>query len=193
MRRYDQAINNAGRVISTSSHEIATTVQQQERAIAGQAISVNQTTSTIEELGASSHQSAEQATASAANARQALVLAEEGTKAVHQTIRGMSTLKDKVEAIAQAIIRLSGVALNFLVGMGAESAVSRERTITSVNAVPVGGSAAPATQTQTSTETRIELQRIEFQDSTPLLRGLQALGDERTNAITLIGTPKLKL
>lgn len=83
-----------------------------------------------------------------------------------------------------------GVALNFLVGMGAESAVSRERTITSVNAVPVGGSAAPATQTQTSTETRIELQRIEFQDSAPLLRGLQALGDERTNSVTLIGTPK---
>jgi type IV pilus assembly protein PilQ len=83
-----------------------------------------------------------------------------------------------------------GVALNFLVGMGAESAVSRERTITSVNAVPVGGSAAPATQTQTSTETRIELQRVDFQDSTPLLRGLQALGDERTNSVTLIGTPK---
>lgn len=83
-----------------------------------------------------------------------------------------------------------GVALNFLVGMGAESAVSRERTITSVNAVPVGGAAAPATQTQTSTETRIELQRVEFQDSTPLLRGLQALGDERTNSVTLIGTPK---
>ncbi len=83
-----------------------------------------------------------------------------------------------------------GVALNFLVGMGAESAVSRERTITSVNAVPVGGSATPATQTQTSTETRIELQRVEFQDSSPLLRGLQALGDERTNSVTLIGTPK---
>lgn len=83
-----------------------------------------------------------------------------------------------------------GVALNFLVGFGAESAVSRERTITSVNAVPVGGSTTPATQTQTSTETRIETQRIEFQDSVPLLRGLQALGDERTNSITLIGTPK---
>jgi len=50
-----------------------------------------------------------------------------------------------------------------------------------------GGSTTPATQTQTSTETRIETQRIEFQDSVPLPRGLQALGDERT--ITLIGTP----
>ncbi|MGL4617442.1 MAG: secretin and TonB N-terminal domain-containing protein, partial [Chroococcidiopsis sp.] len=83
-----------------------------------------------------------------------------------------------------------GVALNFLVAMGAESAVSRERTITSVQAVPVGGGQAPATQTQTSTETRIETQRIDFQDSTPLLRGLEVVGDERTNSVTLIGSPK---
>lgn len=59
-----------------------------------------------------------------------------------------------------------------------------------MNAVPVGGSTTPATQTQTSTETRIETQRIDFQDSVPLLRGLQALGDERTNSVTLIGSPK---
>jgi type IV pilus assembly protein PilQ len=83
-----------------------------------------------------------------------------------------------------------GVALNFLVAMGAESAVSRERTITSVQAVPVGGGQAPATQTQTSTETRIETQRIDFQDSIPLLRGLEVVGDERTNSVTLIGSPK---
>ena len=84
-----------------------------------------------------------------------------------------------------------GVALNFLVGLGAESAVSRERQVTSVNAVPVGTGAAPITQTQTTTETRVETQRVNFTDSSPLLRGLQALGDERTNAITLIGAPRL--
>ena len=84
-----------------------------------------------------------------------------------------------------------GVALNFLVGMGAESAVSRERQVTSVNAVAVGAAAAPVTQTQTTTETKVETQRIDYKDSTPLLRGLQALGDERTNAVTLIGNPKL--
>jgi type IV pilus assembly protein PilQ len=82
------------------------------------------------------------------------------------------------------------VALNFLVGLGAESAVSRERVITSVSAVPVGGSPTPATQTQTSTETRIETQRINFQDSVPLLRGLQTIGDERTNSVTLVGSPR---
>lgn len=83
-----------------------------------------------------------------------------------------------------------GVALNFLAGFGAETAVSRERVITSVTAVPVGGSTTPAQQTTQTTEQRIETQRINFQDALPLLRGLQALGDERTNSITLVGTPK---
>ncbi len=84
------------------------------------------------------------------------------------------------------------VALNFLVGMGAESAVTRERQVTSVSAVPVGGGATPITQTQTTTETKIE--RLSLEDSKytkPILRGLQALGDERTNSITLIGSPRL--
>ncbi|MGJ5674527.1 MAG: AMIN domain-containing protein [Nostochopsis sp.] len=84
-----------------------------------------------------------------------------------------------------------GTALNFLVSLGAESAVSRERQVTNVSAVPVAAGAAPITQTQTTTETRVENQRINFQDSKPLLRGLQALGDERTNSLTLIGSPRL--
>ena len=84
-----------------------------------------------------------------------------------------------------------GVALNFLVGLGAESAVSRERQVTSVSAVPVGGSATAVTNTQTTLESRLEQQRVEFTDSTPILRGLQALGDERTNSVTLIGSPRL--
>ncbi|MEA5575155.1 AMIN domain-containing protein [Anabaena sp. UHCC 0451] len=84
------------------------------------------------------------------------------------------------------------VALNFLVALGAESAVSRERLVTSVNAVPVGGAAnAAITETQTTTETKIETQRIDYKDSVPLLRGLQASGDERTNSVTLVGNPKI--
>ncbi|MEH2423054.1 MAG: AMIN domain-containing protein [Nostoc sp.] len=84
------------------------------------------------------------------------------------------------------------VALNFLVGLGAESAVSRERQVTSVSAIPVGTGVAPITQSQTTTETKIE--RLTLEDSkytTPLLRGLQALGDQRTNSLTLIGSPRL--
>ncbi|MEA5618913.1 AMIN domain-containing protein [Cronbergia sp. UHCC 0137] len=85
-----------------------------------------------------------------------------------------------------------GVALNFLVALGAESAVSRERQVTSVSAIPVGGASnAAVTQTLNTVETRIETQRVTYQDSTPLLRGLQASADERTNSVSLIGPSKL--
>jgi type IV pilus assembly protein PilQ len=93
-------------------------------------------------------------------------------------------------------IRLNQVkvdtALSFLVALGAESAITRERLVTSVNAVPIGGAANTAvTQSQTTTELRVETLRTEFQDSTPLLRGLQASGDQRTNSITLVGSARL--
>ncbi|MBD3884908.1 AMIN domain-containing protein [Phormidium tenue FACHB-886] len=91
------------------------------------------------------------------------------------------------------------VALNFLVAMGAESAVSRERLVTSVNAIAVRSiedqqSDSPiqsaVTESQTTTEQRLETQRVDYQDSAPPLRGLLVFGDERTNTITLSGTPR---
>jgi type IV pilus assembly protein PilQ len=87
-----------------------------------------------------------------------------------------------------------GTALNFLVGLGAETAVSRQRQVTFVSAIPVEtGAESGATVTeqsaQTFTEERIETQRVDFEDSTPLLRGLQVVGDERTNSVTLVGAP----
>lgn len=109
-------------------------------------------------------------------------------------------LPNEARALLSRSLRLNqisaAVALNFLVALGAESAISRDRTITNIQSVPVGGSGTnsppspPTTQTQTSTETRIETQRVEFQDSVPLLRGLQVVGDERTNSVTLVGSPK---
>ncbi|MDB9331373.1 AMIN domain-containing protein [Nodularia spumigena CS-591/04] len=112
-----------------------------------------------------------------------------------RTIFVGTSLPNSTRDVVMRSMRLNqvtvGVALNYLVGLGAESAVSRERLVTSVNAVPVGGAAnAAVTETQTTTETKIETQRVEYEDSTPLLRGLQALGDERTNSVTLVGTPR---
>jgi hypothetical protein len=105
--RTTNLIKGISNAIASSSTEIAATVEQQERTVSQQAVSVNQTTTTMDELGASSRQAAEQAEASASGARQALVLAEDGSRTVHQTMEGMSTLKDKVGAIAEQIMRLS--------------------------------------------------------------------------------------
>ncbi|AKG22435.1 type IV pilus secretin family protein [Calothrix sp. 336/3] len=105
-------------------------------------------------------------------------------------------LPNSARDVVMRNIRLNQVkvdtALSFLVALGAESAITREKLVTSVNAVPVGGAANTAvTQTQTTTELQVDTLRTEYQDSTPLLRGLQASGDQRTNSVTLVGPPRL--
>jgi methyl-accepting chemotaxis protein len=103
-------INTVANAIATTSTEMATTVEQYERVVAQQAAAVNETTTTMDELEASFRQSSEQVDVAASRARQALTLTEEGSSAVKQTLLGMSSLKSKVEAIAEQILRLNEVA-----------------------------------------------------------------------------------
>lgn len=103
----NRRVEEVAQEITQSSTDIATTMTQQERIANDQAASVNQTTTTMDELGASSRQSAEQAEAAAADARNALVLTEGGSKAVERTLTDMSALKAKVGEIAEQILRLS--------------------------------------------------------------------------------------
>jgi methyl-accepting chemotaxis protein len=105
--RITQAVNESVNAIATSSTEIAATIEEQERAASQQASAVHQTTTTIDELGVSSRQSAEQAEVSAKGAQEALEKAEEGSLAVEQSLQEMASLKQKVEAIANKIITLS--------------------------------------------------------------------------------------
>jgi methyl-accepting chemotaxis protein len=93
--------------IVTSSGAIVDTVEMQEVTVNMQANSAIDTSTTVNELGAISFQSAAQAEASANGARQALSLAEDGTRSVQQTLQGMSGLRDKVDAIANQIVNLS--------------------------------------------------------------------------------------
>ncbi|MBD2459509.1 CHASE3 domain-containing protein [Oscillatoria sp. FACHB-1407] len=106
-RKVVRPINQVANAIAGSSSEIASTVTQQERTAAQQATAVSQTTTTMDELGISSRQSAEQAESAATGARQALTLAEGGTQAVGRTLEGMASLKKKVDAIASQICHLS--------------------------------------------------------------------------------------
>lgn len=119
--RISQMIQVAAVTISNSSSEIAATVEQQEQMAVQQASAVNQTTATMDELGASSAKATQQADASTENAHRVLVLAESsanaahqvlglaesGTQSVDQTLQGIASLKATVEAIADQIIRLS--------------------------------------------------------------------------------------
>ena len=79
--------------------------------------------------------------------------------------------------------------LRVLVNLGAESAVSAEPKITRVTTEVIGKEEGK--KSQSAEDTNLVAQRIKFIDSVPLLRGLQVSGDERTNTLTLTGTPKL--
>ena len=102
-----QTIDRAISSIASSSTEIAATVEEQERMASQQAASVNQTTTTMDELGASSRATSQQIETAVAQAMQALNLAGGGTKAVEQTLEAMATLKTKVQDIQRQIIELS--------------------------------------------------------------------------------------
>lgn len=93
--------------ITSSSAEIAATMEQQERTASLQAASVNETTTTMDELRASSHQSEEQAESAAQAAQEVLQLADNGNQSVEETVATMIDLKNKVAAIADQIVRLS--------------------------------------------------------------------------------------
>nr|WP_228038232.1 type IV pilus secretin family protein [Nodosilinea sp. LEGE 06152] len=105
------------------------------------------------------------------------------------------TLPVSAQNVSARTLRLNQVdatvATNFLVALGAESAVSRERLVTNVNAVEVAEGAPALTETQTSTVEQIEVNRVDYEDSQGILRGLQVVADERTNSVTLVGRADL--
>ena len=101
-----QTINQAITAIATSSTEIAATVEEQERMATQQAASVNQTTTTMDELGASSRATAQQIENATSEAKEALNLAGGGTKAVEKTLEAMATLQMKVSGMQGQIMQL---------------------------------------------------------------------------------------
>ncbi len=97
-------INSTVNTIVSSSTEIAATVEQQERTAQEQATAVNQTTTTMDELGASSRQSTDQAEASALGAQQVLALVDGHSQNGHSQ---NSNLREQMGEISDQILRLS--------------------------------------------------------------------------------------
>lgn len=102
-----RSVNEAMTSISSTSTEIASTVEQHERTASAQVVSVNETTTTMDELSASTRRSAEQADAVTVISKQALSTTEDGVKMANQASAGMSNLKEKIGAIGEQILKLS--------------------------------------------------------------------------------------
>ena len=105
--RISQTIVEAVAGLSTSSTEIAATVDEHQRVVTQQAAAVNETTSTVEELGASSRQSATQAESMAEATKKSLEVTQDGIRLANQVSASMTNMKQKVSSVAEQILRLS--------------------------------------------------------------------------------------
>ena len=106
-RSISNPLNKIINSLSATSTQIASTVEEHERIASQQSASVNETTTTMDELGASSRQSAEQAEASASGSRQAFELASQGSTVVSDMRENMMIMREKIVAIAEQILNLS--------------------------------------------------------------------------------------
>ncbi len=100
-------ISQSASSIDKSAGEINRAVSTQEKITNSQMISVNETTTSMEELGASAKQAAQQADISATGAQQLLNLAQSGNQLVATTLAEMAQTKRKVQGIAEQTLRLS--------------------------------------------------------------------------------------
>jgi len=100
-------LNDTANALSTTSIELASTIEQHERTAMNQSAAVNETTTTMDELDASFTQTGEMVKTAAERAEQSLTEANRGIQTVRQTLDGMVGLKEKVGTIAEQILMLS--------------------------------------------------------------------------------------
>lgn len=100
-------ISQSASSIDNSAGEINQAVLAQEKITNSQLVSVSETTTSMDELGASAKQAAQQADISASGAQQLLHLAQNGNKLVATTLAEMAQTKEKVQGIAEQTLRLS--------------------------------------------------------------------------------------
>jgi methyl-accepting chemotaxis protein len=106
-RQVVRPIRSVMTTIANASTEIAATVEQQEKTAFSQPAAVGEAAMTIGELERSFRDMDEAANAAGARANQAILLAEDGSKIVDQSLAGITDLQEKVSAIAGQILQLS--------------------------------------------------------------------------------------
>jgi methyl-accepting chemotaxis protein len=94
-------------IIAGVSSEVAATVEQQERMASVQAVSVSETTAAMDELDGSLQHTGQMAGEASEKARQALSLASGNHHDAKASLRGSTSLREKIGAVTQQLMRLS--------------------------------------------------------------------------------------
>ncbi|MDD5275760.1 MAG: methyl-accepting chemotaxis protein [Methylovulum sp.] len=106
-RMLSRPISQATAEVFTTSSELSITTDEHERTAAQQAVAVNETSATMNELGRSAQQSILQADAASQEAQQVANKALAGATTMQELLTSMDILRGKVEHIGTQILRLS--------------------------------------------------------------------------------------
>ena len=93
--------------VAAATMEIASATEEHERVASQQAASVQETTTTMDQLSAFAQNSAQQAESVASQSQESRTLAQNGSQAAHQTLDSIHYLQDQVGMVAQQITHLS--------------------------------------------------------------------------------------
>lgn len=103
----DKTIKGIINELAISTTEITTVLDEQEQIAQEQAIAVNATTMTMDDLGQASQASSQQAESMAEGAYQALSLAHDGNDTIDSTLMEMAHLNEQFHTLGQQIERLT--------------------------------------------------------------------------------------
>ena len=93
--------------LSGAAGEILSSTAQAAASTAETAAAVSQTTATVEEVKQTSLLASEKSRAVSDAAQQAARTADEGKRALEESMKGMTSIQEKMEAIATTVVRLS--------------------------------------------------------------------------------------
>jgi PAS domain S-box-containing protein len=100
-------IQEAVNVLSASTSEILAVTTQLAAGATETATAVSQTTTTVEEVRQTMQVSVQKAESVSQNAQKSTTIAKDGKKAVDDLINGIRHIQERVESIAESIVRLS--------------------------------------------------------------------------------------
>ncbi len=120
--------------LASACQQIVVTMTEQEAVTRHQSAAVNETATTMDELGATSRQSEQQATATVERVQQALDSSETGSRSIGETLAGMSEMRSRVQTIADRIQNLSAQATEIGQISRLVSEMARQTNMLSLNA-----------------------------------------------------------
>ncbi len=107
LARFRGAVSDTVNRLSTLVSELTAIASQQAAGMNEQSSALNQTTTTTQELAATSHQTTEKAQFVVESAEQSMEVTSRGKQAVDQTVEEMNEIRRRVERIAEEILDLS--------------------------------------------------------------------------------------